>query len=170
MYYGGGDPFCVRPAHIVVRQYTVCIANITIESICKVLPMLAALMNTILCLCDTLYFSENFIISCFDTLNHPLGMIGKMLLFPVCQKIRKRIVLPKLTANVRFGTRAPVVLTSPLSPGQTWVFLYRRLQNQLDSNDMKTCRTVLHTKSGSHFAQERKNMWCWAKGPVIIFK
>lgn len=139
---------------LYVSQYAVCLANITIESICNVLPMLAALMRTLLCLCDTLHFSENFIISCFDTLSHPLLRIGKILLFPVCQKIRKRIVLPKLTANVRLRTRAPVMLTSPVSPGQNL-----SLQKTPEpGNDMKRCRTILHSKSGSHFAQERKHM------------
>lgn len=112
--------------------------------------------------CVTVYFSENFIISCFDTLSNPLWKVGKMLLFPICQKTRKLIVLPKPPANVRIGARAPGGLASPMSLCQTWALLPRERPCQLDRNDMKTSRTILLNKSGFHSAQKRKHTWCRA--------
>lgn len=75
--------------------------------------MLAALVNPVSCLCNALYFSKNFIIIWFETLSNPLRKVGKMLLFPICQKIRKLIVLPKLPANIRVKTRALRVCWPP---------------------------------------------------------
>lgn len=80
--------------------------------------MLAAPGSPLSCLSDALCFSENFIISCFETHSDPLRKVGKTLLFPICQKLRKLIMLPEVPANVRIRPGAPRVLASPVLHGR----------------------------------------------------
>ena len=70
---GGVGSLSVAAQHsITLSQYALCVTSITSESVDQVLSMLAALMNTISCLCNALYFPENFIISCLEAHSNPL--------------------------------------------------------------------------------------------------